>query len=518
MQQVILSVDCGTQSLRGLLFSPKGELLDKAQVFYTPYQSPRPGWAEQDPEVYWRALCEACLTLKKNHAAIFKKIAGVGVTTLRASMVNLDARGDPLRPVMVWLDQRKARPVYQPRGLIKLALRAVGMTEALQKAQKDGKCNWIRQNQPELWANTHKYLQVSGFLNYRLTGVFRDSVASQIGHIPFNYRARQWGRPGEWLNFAQKCFPVEPEKLPELVPPGQPIGAITAQAAAQTGLARGIPVIACGSDKGCETLGMGVLDQSTASLSFSTTATVQTTAENYFETLPFMPPYPAAIPDRYNPEVEIFRGYWMITWFKEEFAHEEVRQARSKGVPPEVVMNRLLAAAPPGVMGLVVLPCWGPGLNEPFAKGAMIGFGDVHKKAHVYRAIVEGLAFGLLDGMRRMEKRGKVVFNQAAVSGGASQSNEICQITADVIGLPLLRGRTYETSGLGAAIITTVGTGLHPSFDAAIKAMVHYDRVFRPDRSHVALYRQLFDKVYRRLYPALADIYKSIRDITGYPE
>ena len=207
----------------------------------------------------------------------------------------------------------------------------------------------------------------------------------------------------------------------------------------------------------------------------------------------------------------------MITWFKEEFAYEEVRLARRQGVPPEVILNRLLADVPPGSMGLVVLPYWGPGLNEPLAKGAMIGFGDVHKKAHVYRAIVEGLAFGLLEGMHKMQKRGKAAFSKVAVSGGASQSDEICQIATDIIGLPLVRGRTYETSGLGAAIVTAVGIGLHGSFDEAIKTMVHYDRVFEPDQAHAALYRQLFDKVYRRLYPALADIYRSIRDITGYP-
>lgn len=518
MEKVILSVDCGTQSLRCLLFSPRGELLDKAQIFYEPYVSPKPGWAEQDPEVYWNALCEACAILKERNGSRFDNIAGVGVSTLRASMVNVDADGNPLRPLMVWLDQRKADPVYYPPGPLKMALKAVGMAEALEKTQREGKCNWIRQYEPEIWAKTYKYLQVSGFLNCRLTGVFRDSVASQIGHIPFNYKTMRWGKRSEPLNFAVKCFPIESEKLPELVQPGETIGTVTETAAGQTGIAKGTPVIACGSDKGCETIGMGVLDPSMASLSFGTTATVQTTSRRYFETLPFMPPYPAPIPGHFNPEVEIFRGYWMITWFKNEFAHKEVQEANAQGIPPEVAMNRLLKEAPAGSMGLVVLPFWGPGLKEPFAKGAMIGFGDVHKKAHVYRAVIEGLAFGLLDGIRKMQKRGKSTFKQLAVSGGASQSDEICQISADIINLPLVRGRTYETSGLGAAIVTAVGVGIHPSFDKAIQEMVAYDTVFEPNQQHVRLYHDLFEKVYLKMYPALAGLYKSIRDITGYPE
>ncbi len=518
VEKVLLSIDCGTQSLRVLLFSIRGELIDKAQEFYEPYRSPRPGYAEQDPEVYWDSLCKACAILKERHGDRFAHIAGVGVSTLRASMVNVDRDGNPLRPLMVWLDQRKAEPVYFPKGPIAMALRILGMEEALEKTQRDGKCNWIRQNEPEIWAKTHKYLQVSGFLNCRLTGEFRDSVASQIGHIPFNYKTMQWGKPGELLNFANRCFPIEPEKLPELVQPGDRIGVITDKASRQTGIAAGIPVIACGSDKGCETIGMGVLSPTMASLSFGTTATVQTTSKRYFETLPFMPPYPAPIPGHFNPEVEIFRGYWMITWFKNEFAHKEVQEAQEKGVAAEVVMNRLLTQVPAGSMGLVVHPHWSPGLKEPNAKGAMIGFGDVHTKAHVYRAVIEGLAFGLLDGVQKMEKRGKTKFQRLAVSGGASQSDEICQISADIINLPLVRGRTFETSGLGAAIVTAVGLGIHSSFAEATKAMVAYDRVFEPDQRNVRIYRELFERVYQKIYPALEGLYKEIRDITGYPE
>ncbi|MFZ5572453.1 MAG: FGGY-family carbohydrate kinase [Thermodesulfobacteriota bacterium] len=518
MEKVFLSVDCGTQSLRVMLFSISGELIDKSQQFYAPYQSPRPGYAEQDAEIYWDSLCRACGLLKEKHGELFQRIQGVGVSTLRASMVNVDREGNPLRPLMVWLDQRKAEPVYHPGGLLKTALRIVKMEEALEKTQRDGKCNWIRQNEPEIWAKTHKYLQVSGFLNCRLTGEFRDSVASQIGHIPFNYRKMQWGKPGELLNFANLCFPIEPEKLPELVEPGGRIGVITEKAAGQTGIPAGTPVIACGSDKGCETIGMGVLSQDMASLSFGTTATVQTTSRKYFETLPFMPPYPAPIPGHFNPEVEIFRGYWMITWFKNEFAHKEMMEAAEKGVPAEMVMNRLLTQAPAGSMGLVVQPYWSPGLKEPCAKGAMIGFGDVHTKAHVYRAVIEGLAYGLLDGIQKMEKRGRSRFQRLAVSGGASQSDEICQISADIINLPLVRGRTFETSGLGAAIVTAVGLGVYSSFEEAIQAMVVYDRVFEPDQRNVGVYRELFERVYQKMYPALEGLYKEIRDITGYPE
>ena len=515
MDQVLLSIDCGTQSLRVLIFSVAGDLLDKEQIQYDPYFSPQPGWAEQNPDLFWISLCKACDVLKQRNPEMFSRIAGVGVTTQRASMINVDRDGNVLRPVIIWLDQRKAKPVYVPNPLVRLGLKVVGMDEPIAKTQTDGKCNWIMQQQPEIWEKTFKYLQVSGFLNYRLTGTFQDSVASQIGHIPFNYKKMEWAKPGD---LPSRLFPIPAEKLPQLVSPGQKIGEITARAAAETGICEGTPVIACGSDKGCETIGMGVLNQKMASLSFGTTATVQTTTRKYFEPLTFLPPYPAPIPGHYNPEVEILRGYWMITWFKNEFAHREVQLAEERGISPEEMLNRLLDEAPAGSMGLMVQPYWSPGLKEPVAKGAMIGFGDVHTRAHVYRAVIEGLAFGLLEGLEKMEKTGRQKVEKLAVSGGASQSDAICQISANIFNLPLVRGKTSETSGLGAAIVTAAGIGLYPTIPDAIEKMVSYTTVFQPQPDSVNLYRNLYERVYAKIYHALEPLYREIREITGYPE
>ncbi len=515
MNKVILSIDCGTQSLRTLIFSSSGEVLDRVQVPYEPYYSINPGWAEQDPEVFWDSFIQACNTLRSNNPELFSSIAGVGVTSQRVSMINVDRDGKPLRPAIIWLDQRKAEEKIKYGPVINPILKTIGLKKTVHKLFRDGKCNWIRQNQPEIWESTYKYLQVSGFINFRLTGEFKDSAASQIGHIPFNYKKMDWCKPFEP---ASLLFPIEPEKLPEIVTPGGLIGNLTDEIADTTGLPAGIPVIACGSDKGCETIGMGVLDTTMASLSFGTTATVQTTTDRYFEPLPFMPPYPAPFPGHYNPEIEIFRGYWMITWFKNEFAHKEVSIAEKNGIVPEVELDNLLRQSPPGSMGLIVQPYWGPGLDHPDGKGAMIGFGDVHTKAHVYRAVIEGLGYALLDGLHRIEKKGKTTFQKVAVSGGASQSDEICQISADIFNLPLVRGKTTETSGLGAAIVTAAGAGIHSSVNEAIDKMVHYDKEFRPNPENVDIYEKLYKQVYQKVYKSLRPLYRNIQDITGYPE
>ena len=515
MKNNVLAIDCGTQSLRALLFNASGQLLETVKIEYDPYSSPFPGWAEQDPDIFWQSLISACQRMKEKNAKLFGSICGIGITTQRATMINVDEKGLPLRPSITWLDQRKAEDRLPLKSLLYPVLKVGGLDKVLSRLYRDGKCNWIRQNQPDLWKKTHKYLQVSGFLNHRLTGEFRDSAASQIGHLPFNYKKMTWSGA---LEPASILFPIEREKLPEVVMPGSMIGTVSEKASEETGLPKGIPVIACGSDKGCETLGMGVIDKRMASLSFGTTATVQTTSPTYYEAIPLMPPYPAPIPGHYNPEIEIFRGYWMITWFKNEFAHKEVEAAHSKGIVPEAALDALLTQAPPGSMGLVVQPYWGPGLNHPEAKGAMIGFGDVHTKAHVYRAVIEGLAFALLEGVHILEKKGKTKIEKLAVSGGASQSDQICRISADIFDRPLVRGKTTETSGLGAAIVTASGVGLHPSIKDAMNAMVAYDTVFEPDKNHAAIYKDLFSKVYLNIYSALKPIYRNIREITGYPE
>ncbi len=317
---------------------------------------------------------------------------------------------------------------------------------------------------------------------------------------------------------SKKLFPIEKDKLPLLVQPGDHLGTITSKASQQTGIKKGLPVIACGSDKGCETLGAGVVNSKMASLSFGTTATVQTLSEKYIEPIKYLPAYPASVPGFYNPEVEIFRGFWMITWFKKEFAHKEVEKALKMGIPAEDVLNQCLERTEPGAMGLIVQPYWGPGLDHPDAKGAMIGFGDIHTKDHVYRAVIEGLGFALWEGMEKIQGKTGIKIEKAAVSGGASQSDEICRITADIFNLPMVKGQTHETSGLGAAILVAKGLGWFSSLDEAVDNMVHVKKIFEPDARHVKIYRALYSRVYAKMYGVLEPLYSQIRDITGYPK
>ncbi len=207
----------------------------------------------------------------------------------------------------------------------------------------------------------------------------------------------------------------------------------------------------------------------------------------------------------------------MISWFKEVMAYHEREEAERTGACPEDLLDPLLDESPPGNRGLLLQPFWGPGLLRPHARGAIVGFGDCHDRAAVYRAIVEGLAYSLREGLESLQRSGHATIRSAAASGGASRNSRICQITADVLGKPLVRGVTPEASALGAALITAVGAGIHSGFDEAVAAMIHPGDEFHPRKDLRALYDDLYG-VYESVFPSMDGIYRRLRRITGHPE
>ena len=513
MGENLLAIDCGTQSVRALLFNPKGELLAKAKVAIEPYTSSQPGWAEQDPEVFWNALCDACHQLFKEKGIDKTSIAAVALTSQRSTVVNLNAEGKPLRPAIVWLDQRRAEEFPHVGGMWGAAFDLAGARDTVEYLQAECEANWINQHQPELWANTYKFIFLSGYLTYKLIGEFKDSVGCQVGYMPFDYKKQAWATKSHWY---WQALEIQKEKLVELVPVGSPLGEISAAASAATGIPAGLTMIASAADKACEVLGSGSLESNIACLSYGTTATINTTHEKYIEIIPLIPPYPAAVPDLYNMELQIYRGYWMVNWFKNEFGLRETGIAEKRGMEPEALFDDLVSSVPPGSQGLVLQPYWSPGLRHPGpeARGAIIGFSDVHTRAHLYRAILEGLAYALLEGKERTEKRSKVKIDQIRIAGGGSQSDAAMQITADVFGLQVSRPHLYEASGLGAAMNAAVGAGLHPDYSTALSAMTRLGDTFMPEMATHRIYQELYQGVYLKMYARLQPFYKAMQHIT----
>lgn len=510
---LFLALDQGTQSTRAVVFDGDGAEVASAKVVIEPYVAPQPGWAEQDPQVYWRAIIEACQALWAK-GVDRSRLAGVALSCQRGTPVCMDAEGQPLRPAMVWLDLRRASVFPQLPLLYRVASLIPPVGRILQDVQEEAECNWLAQHEPELWARTERYGMLSSWLTLQLTGRFADATASQVGYIPFDYKTQKWADPS---HFYWSALCVRPSQLPEIVPAGQQIGAITAAAAAATGLPEGLPFFSAGSDKSCEALGAGVVSETVGSLSYGTTATFNMISKRYLEVIPLLPAFPAAVPGAWGVERQVLRGFWMVEWFKREFGHREVAEAAQSGVAAERQFERFLADTPPGNDGLILQPHWSPAIRitGPEAKGAMIGWGAMHGRAHMYRAIVEGIAYALREAREHLERRTGSTIHTLRATGGGANSDGVMQITADIFGLPVERPKVLEASCLGAAINVAVGAGVYPDHARAAERMVQLGHRFEPNPAASATCDALYREVYAPMYGRLLPLYRNIRRILG---
>jgi len=507
---IVLTVDLGTQSVRAILVDKSGNILKKTQHIYSkPYYSLNPGWAEQKPEVYWNAVCDVTNRLKAEAEDLWGDIIAVTLTTVRDTCLCVDKDATPLRDVILWLDKRQCTKSKPFPALHSMLYKVAGMMDTAELQRKVSACNWIMENEPDIWERTHKFIFISGYLTYLLTGILADSVANMIGHIPFNSKTRKW--MGKFaLN--RPVFDVEVEKLIELLEPGKTIGNITEKAASVTGIPKGLPLIATGSDIGCQTLGLSCLKPDSAAINFGTTATIQFTINRYLEPLPFIPAYPAVIDGHYNPEVQVYRGYWLVSWFKKEFATKEVEHAAGLGVEPEKILDKMLNDIPAGCDGLIFQPYFTPGVVMPKSKGSIIGFSDIHTRAHLYRAIIEGINFALMDGLYTMEKNGKVKIKKLFLAGGGSQSDTICQITANMFGIPAYKTQTHEATGIGSSMVAFTAMGIYKDIFEAAENMVRIKKEFLPEPKEHETYKFLFKEIFAKVFEKLLPLYK------GYEE
>ncbi len=509
-EPLMLTIDFGTQSVRVALFNKKGETVALEKKQYEPaYFSTAPGYAEQNPRYYFDCMCECGLRLKEHNPELLKDAIGVSMTCFRDTAVLLDCEMNVIRPSILWLDQRQAEVKEKLPFLSRAAFKLVGMTDTIILNRKRTIAHWIRENEPQNWKKVYKYVSISTYFNYLLTGQLKDSPSNQAGHYPIDFKNRCWYKSDK--NLKGQIFGISHDKLCTLIPVGNIIALISKNASELTGIPVNLPLFSVGSDKSCETLGTGVLDDDIGSISYGTASTIEVTTKKYHDSEKFLPAYPSCIPNYYNMDVQIYRGYWMLNWFVDQFSGASVENTIQKVVVLKEMNEKMLSIAP-GSDGLVLQPYWGPGLSRPLAKGAIIGFSDVHTKEHLYRAIVEGIAYALREALEGFEKTLHKKVKQLMISGGGSQSDAVCQITADIFGLPISRVQTFETSSLGAAIAGFLAAKEFDSPQEAVSKMVRTTSTFEPNMKAHKRYDYLFYNAYLKMYPNLKDIYKNIKE------
>lgn len=511
-EPLVLAVDFGTQSVRTSLFNKRGEIVCIYKKQYEPaYHSPKLGYAEQDPYYYYDSLCELTNLLVKEHGDLIKDVVGMAITCFRDSILIMDKDNKVIRPAILWLDERRAEGKQKIPLSARAIFKLVGMSATIDLNRKRSMSIWLQENEPENWAKADKFMMISTFINMQLLGQYVDSPSCQAGHVPVDFKKGEWYKSDKHLK--GQIFGIPNKMLCKLVPVGEVMGTITKEASDKTGLPEGLKVYSGGSDKSCETLGLGAMDGKIAAISYGTACTCEVSSQKYSDAEPFLPAYPAVVKGYYNLDLQVYRGYWMLNWFSKEFGEKESLEAQIQNKLTLEILNDEMLKINPGCDGLVLQPYWGAGLRRPLAKGAIIGFSDMHTHIHLYRAIIEGIAFCLREGLELFEKKRlhhKV--EKIRISGGGSQSDAICQITADIFGLSVTRVQTFETSSLGVAMAGFIASGEFASVDEATNAMVHQGKEFKPNMENHAKYNYLFNKVYMKMYPNLKETYKDLKE------
>jgi len=515
-------IDGGTQNIKAFIFDEKGNEVYGAGVPVNPYSSPQPNFAEQDAETYLRIAQEVTKSVVEKSGVPKDQLIALAITSHRSTIVPVDKDGRPVRPAITWLDERKTEGLRLPGSpLLKVAFRVSGMSTKLKEYQRRSKFNWLKKYEPESYNRTHVFLTISSYIFHSLSNEFKDCSSMIVGLFPVDLKGLQWH---PW-KVVYEVFGVERDKLPPLVSPTEIAGRVSEDGARRFGVPQGLPIIIGAGDKQSELLGAGVVGPNIAEISYGTAAVIEMFSSKYV-TDPKMDffTWGSAIPKHWALEGFIGRGYWMVSWFRREFAKHVEEEAKRLGISPETLkspeelLDMEMAKIPAGSMGLILQPYWHPLENDPLSKGAIIGFSGEHTRAHVYRAIIEGIAYELRRLGEIIQKRSGSKVKELRVGGGGSKSDEVMQITADVFNLPTCRMHTGNLAALGAAMDAAVAQNIYSSFAEAAANMVRVKKTFIPRHENVVIYDKLFNGVYKKLYPALTPLHYKIAEITGYPK
>lgn len=507
---LVLALDSGSQSSRALLFDRDGQVVSQASSQHQPMRYPSPGAVEQDPRDIRSCLFAAIARCLQDWGGDPSRIAAAALTTQRGTYLALDADGNPLSDAVSWLDRRTASVGSEPSLMLRVLLRVLGEDALIPRLMARSMPRQWRDRDPDLLQRLHWIAPLEAWLNHQLCGRMALAPGGLAGILPVDVKKRRWA--GSQVLYRLLGF--QRRWLPEIVEAGERIGVLSEAAAAATGLPEGLPLIACGGDKQSEALGVGVRASSpelaVVSLGTASSIAVASTtprASSSYEWLTIA----AAEPGSWQLEYMVFRGFWTVRWFARELASDLRQRAEQEGVPVEALLEEEACIAPPGSDGLVIWPRWSPSLQQPAETGVVLGLREVHTRGHLYRALLEGIAFDLRHGAELLQRVSGTRLSELRVGGGGSQSDLAVQIIADVLDLPVRRPASVELSARGAAIVAAAGSGLHPSVDAAVAAMVPDSPVLFPDPTRVATYNRLYREVYEPGLDEMRGLFAGLR-------
>jgi xylulokinase len=502
MSRLILAHDLGTTGDKATLFREDGELVASTFSGYDTHY-PAVNWAEQDPAAWWKAFSLSTRELLQKAGIRSREITVVSFSGQMMGCLPVDRAGRPLRQAIIWADQRGEKEAEEVRervgeeAVYRLTGHRISPTYSLAKIL------WVRRHEPETFRQTYKLLHAKDFVVHRLTGMFVTDYSDASGMNLFDLRAKRWAAP------ILDAVKLSAEILPDLHTSIDIVGGVRRDIAEEVGLAPDTPVVLGGGDGPCAAVGAGVVREGLAYTYIGSSSWIALAAP-----VPLYDPERRTFnfhhlhPDMIMPTGTMQAAGGSYQWFRNQLAPLEVEQARVRGVDSYEILDAEAEAVPPGAQNLLYLPYLmgerAPHWN-PHARGAFIGLTITHTRAHMARAVLEGVAFNLriiLDAFRR---QGAQIAEMRVVGGGA-KGRLWRQIMADIYGLPVLRPRLLdEATSLGAAVAGGVGVGLFREFGVA-EQLVDIVQVHRPDRASQERYERLY-RTFCSAYEALVPVF-----------
>ncbi len=484
---VVVAVDLSTTGAKCSIWSLDGTEVAGGRAELD-LNIPAAGQGEQDARQWWSAMQQAVRAAVRGFDV--SRVAAISVTHQRESFVCLDAEGEPIRPAMLWLDARAGEQVdrHGTDQVHDTTGKPPNTTVSYYKLQ------WLAEHEPEVLARSAHIVEVHGYLVHRLTGLWATSTASMdpTGLVDL--------RSGDYDDRILTQLGLDRTRLAVLHEPGEVIGGLTADAAALLGLPAGTPVVAGAGDGQCAGLGAGVAAPGRAYLNIGTGLISGTYSSSYRPSSAYRALL-GTIPGSFAYETFVGAGTYMVSWFVDTFT----RPSESFPDGVEAALGAEAAAVPRGSDGLYVVPYWNGALTPYWdheARGIMVGFQGIHDRAHIYRAVLEGLAFELRLSQDQVEAATGDTVTEFVAMGGGSRSALWCQIYADVLRRPLVISRHQETTCLGAGMLAAYGAGLFPSIRSAAAAMSATETRYDPDPAAAEIYEPLYRR-YAAIYPAL---------------
>lgn len=493
----VLGIDCSTTATKAIVWNSHGGVVSQGKSTFDT-QQPHPGWGEQNAEDWWTSTRIAIG--RATQSLDISRLAAISIAHQRETFVCADDQGRPLRPAMLWLDSRATQEVddFGTEEVHRISGKPPNVTPAWFKLL------WMHRHEPEMLAKTRRILDVHGFLVHRLTGEWATSwgSADPLGVVDVT----AFGYHDGLLNQAG----LSRNQFAELVPPGQVIGQVHDDIAADLNLPQGLPVVAGVGDGQAAQVGTGAIVPGRAYLNLGSGVVSGTFSSEYTYSRDYRV-LTAAVPGGYTLETFIGGGTFNLQWFVDKFAGVDP-SALGLEISPEQILEAAAESLPPGSEGLMALPYW-TGALTPYwdynARGAIIGLTGAHGKSHVYRALLEGIAFEQRFLTDRAEAALSEPIQQLTVLGGGSKSRVWCQIVSDVMQRSVDVVREPESTCLGVGVIAAAGVGIHESLMDAVSAMVGTSRQFQPNQESAHKYEELF-QTYTRIYPALKDLFPGL--------